>query len=132
MNLRPLKPGEYRYAVAVRDGSELWLAWWVKRSPTGDVYLLPPTLADRKRNPHASYHCSDQRHFKSWDKEILSQQRQPLADKFCGTELVAALVGLAQRTKHLATQPHFLALLKLRRGCWGRDGAVIVDLVEPG
>ena len=26
-------PDEYRYAVAVRGGSKLWLALWVKRSP---------------------------------------------------------------------------------------------------
>jgi hypothetical protein len=26
-------PGEQRYAVAVREGSDLWLTLWVRRSP---------------------------------------------------------------------------------------------------
>jgi hypothetical protein len=30
-----LVPGEYRYAVAVRDGSNLWLTLWVRRSRKG-------------------------------------------------------------------------------------------------
>ena len=37
MNLKPLRPGEYRYAVALRDGSDLWLTLWVRRDPKGDV-----------------------------------------------------------------------------------------------
>jgi hypothetical protein len=34
MKLQP-KPGEHRYAVAVREGSDLWLTLWVKRSWKG-------------------------------------------------------------------------------------------------
>jgi hypothetical protein len=32
MKLGPLAAGEYRYAVAVREGSDLWLTLWVRRS----------------------------------------------------------------------------------------------------
>ena len=32
-------PGQYRYAVAVRDGSDLWLTLWVKRSKKGSFSL---------------------------------------------------------------------------------------------
>src|SRR5277367_4464004 len=35
-------PKEYRYAVAVRDGSKLWLALWVKRSSKGEFFLFMP------------------------------------------------------------------------------------------
>jgi hypothetical protein len=31
----PRLPGEHRYAVAVREGSDLWLTLWVKRSKKG-------------------------------------------------------------------------------------------------
>src|ERR1019366_9364697 len=31
MNL-PAVPGEHRYAVAVREGSDFWLTYWVRRS----------------------------------------------------------------------------------------------------
>ena len=31
MKLQPV-PGEHRYAVAVREGPDLWLALWVRRS----------------------------------------------------------------------------------------------------
>src|SRR6202022_4101756 len=42
MNLKPLRSGEYRYAVALRDGPDLWLTLWVRRDPKGDVYVLVP------------------------------------------------------------------------------------------
>src|SRR6478672_11286842 len=51
----PRIPGEYRYAVAVRDGSDLWLTLWVKRSKSswcrartraGTSHKLPPRRHD--------------------------------------------------------------------------------------
>jgi hypothetical protein len=41
MKFRPAA-GEYRYAVALREGTDLWLTTWVRRSPKGDVYVLIP------------------------------------------------------------------------------------------
>ena len=38
----PRIPGEYRYAVAVRDGSDLWLTLWVKRSKKGEFFIMVP------------------------------------------------------------------------------------------
>ena len=35
MKLRAV-PGEHRYAVAVREGSDLWLTLWVRRSREGE------------------------------------------------------------------------------------------------
>jgi hypothetical protein len=34
MKFKPI-PGEYRYGVAVRDSSNLWLTLWVRRSRKG-------------------------------------------------------------------------------------------------
>jgi len=38
----PRIPGEHRYAVAVRDGSDLWLTLWVKRSKKGEFFVMVP------------------------------------------------------------------------------------------
>jgi hypothetical protein len=38
MKLRPV-PGEHRYAVALRDGSHLWLTLWVRRSRKGEFFV---------------------------------------------------------------------------------------------
>jgi hypothetical protein len=63
MKLGPLAAGEYRYAVAVREGSDLWLTLWVRRSKKGDVYVMVPR-ADRGWDPHTSYHRSGTLHSK--------------------------------------------------------------------
>src|SRR5579864_2266733 len=52
MKLKPIS-GEQKYAVAIRDGSDLWLTFWVRCSPKGDVYLLYPR-SDREWDAHAS------------------------------------------------------------------------------
>ena len=52
MKLQPL-PGEYRYAVALREGSDLWLTLWVRRSRKGEFFIMLPT-SDRDRDPHTS------------------------------------------------------------------------------
>src|SRR5215475_13750218 len=41
MKLQPV-PGEYRYAVSVRDGSDLWLTLWVRRSRKGEFFVMLP------------------------------------------------------------------------------------------
>lgn len=42
MKLRRLAPGEYRYAVAVREGAGIWLTLWVRRSPKGEYFVMVP------------------------------------------------------------------------------------------
>jgi hypothetical protein len=51
------------YAVAVRDGPELFLFCCIRRTVTGDVYVLPPR-PDPDWNPHVSYHASGHAHAK--------------------------------------------------------------------
>ena len=55
MKLRPLVPDEHRYAVVVREGSDLWLTLWVRRSPKPEFFVFMPR-SDRGWDPHASYH----------------------------------------------------------------------------
>jgi len=84
MKLKPV-PGESKYAVAVREGTDLWLVLWVRRSPKGEFFVLRP-MGDRDWNPHTSYHLDGTLHMKSHDRKALTpQKRQPLAGPFCGT-----------------------------------------------
>jgi hypothetical protein len=58
-----------KYAVAVRDGSKLFLFRKIKRQATTDIYVSWPL----KRflffdNPHATYHASGQLHLKTSPK----------------------------------------------------------------
>ncbi len=39
MKLQPV-PGEHRYAVAVREDADLWLALWVRRSRKGEFFVM--------------------------------------------------------------------------------------------
>src|SRR5712691_4271462 len=63
MKLQPI-PGEHRYAVAVREGSDLWLTLWVRRSLKGEFFTMLPRL-DQDWDVHASYHLDGTRHMKS-------------------------------------------------------------------
>jgi hypothetical protein len=58
-----------RFAIAVRDGKDLWLFLWLKRDATGDVYVFWP-IDEKGRNPHASYHASGRSHQKSYNKAL--------------------------------------------------------------
>jgi hypothetical protein len=49
INLEPI-PGEYRYAVAIREGSDLWLTLWVRRSRKGELFVMVPR-GDRDWDP---------------------------------------------------------------------------------
>ena len=52
------------YAVAVRDGHDLFLSCRIRRTVTGDVYVMIPRLAP-DWNPHISYHASGHYHVKN-------------------------------------------------------------------
>ena len=123
--MKLLVPGEHRYAVAVRDGSDLWLTLWVRRSHKGVFVTMP--RADRNpdiRNPHISYHDDGRLHWKSGRKVVLREKRQPLSDSFRGTEHLAQLMGHARKVSgEFATQRLFPELSKSRPGCWDRATA---------
>lgn len=92
MKLPPLAPGEYRYAVAFREGSDLWLTLWARRSPKGEFFVIRPR-GERGWNPHASYHPDGTFHGKSFDHKMLPVKRQPLTGSFRGTENLGAHGG---------------------------------------
>jgi hypothetical protein len=130
MKLRA-RPGEYLYAVAIRDGSDLWLTLWVRRSKQGDVYVVIPR-GDRSWDPHLSYHHDGTIHSKSFGRKFFpSAKRQPLNDKFKGTEHLGIFAGHGKSIGAVCNPDDFAGAIEVEPGVLGPDGWVAVDLVEP-
>ena len=131
MKLKPLRKNEYRYAVAIREGADLWLILWVTRSPKGEFFAMVPR-AERKWTPHATYHQSGIHHMKSYDHVSVQRQGQPLTGQFKGTVNLGCFGGHAT---NLATcDPSlFDGVVEVAPGVLGPTrGTVCVDLIEPG
>jgi len=148
MKLQPV-PGEYRYAVAIREDGNLWLTLWVRRSwkgeffvmvPRGDAFAITRSTPGGKPkkqdwNPHTSYHLDGTLHIKSYDRRILSaQKRQPLTGTFRGSVDLGVYAGHGPKGVGAICDPTaFSGVVEVAPGVLGpRHGAVKVDLVEPG
>jgi hypothetical protein len=131
MKLRA-QPGDHLYAVAIRDGAELWLTLWVRRDARGDVYVLIPRGVSGW-DPHTSYHRDGTFHSKSFGKEIgQSESRQPLNKDFKGTEHLGAYAGHGKSIGAVCSPDDFTGVIEVEPGTLtGRNGWVAVDLVEP-
>jgi len=124
--------GEHRYAVAVREGADLWLALWVRRSPKGEFFVLLPR-ADCS-DVHASYHLEGTVHVKSdGGKALRPQKRQPLTGAFYGTENLVTFAGYGPKSVGAICDPTaFSGVVEIPSGILGpRHGQITVDLVEP-
>ena len=123
---------ENRYAVAVREGADLWLALWVKRSATGEFFLFRPT-ADRHRNTHTSYHLDGTRHMKSRGRKFLRHRFQPLNGPFHGTVDLGIESGYSPKSVGTICDPSaFSGVVEVPPGILGpRYGAVGVVLIAP-
>jgi hypothetical protein len=78
-----------KFAVAVRDGSDLFLWIRLRRAPKGDLYYIFPTgrhgRAWKRWNPHGSLHRDGTLHHKSYNRPLhVTQVRKPNA-AFQGT-----------------------------------------------
>jgi len=133
MKLKPV-PGEFKYAVVVREGTDLWLVLWVRRSPKGEFFVLRP-MGDRDWNPHTSYHLDGTLHMKSHNRKALTpQKRQPLTGPFRGTVDLGIEAGYSPKGVGAICDPAaFSGVVEIPSGILGpRHGAVAVALVEPG
>jgi hypothetical protein len=78
------------FAVAVRDGDDLFLWIRIRRANTGDIYYMFPTGrtgSEWKRwDPHGSLHKDGHFHHKSFERKIFPEQRQKPDSDFKGTE----------------------------------------------
>ena len=132
MKLQPV-PGEQKYAVAIRDGSKLWLTLWVRCSRKGEIFVMYPR-PDRDWDAHASYHLDGTLHQKSYGHVGISVKRQPLTEAFRGSEHLGLYSGHGPKSTGAVCDPKaFDGVVIVEPGILGpRDGNVGVDLVEPG
>ena len=42
MKLKLLPAGEHRYAVAIQEGSDLWLTLWIRRNAKPELFVMVP------------------------------------------------------------------------------------------
>jgi hypothetical protein len=139
MKLPPPSPGEQRYAVAIRDGSDLWLTLWVRCSQKGDIFVMLPRR-DPDLDVHTSYHCNGKFHTKTllpkrgyYDTPINPVKRQPLTAAFRGIENVVNLSGHGKGAGAVCDPRAFDGVVCVEPGILGLyHGSVAVDLVEPG
>jgi hypothetical protein len=139
MKLAPPRPGEQRYAVAIRDGSDLWLTLWVRCKPNGEIFVMLPR-PDRDLDVHASYHIDGRKHIKTllpkrgYDgAPSIAQKGQALTADFKGVEHFVNLLGHGKGCGALCDPRAFDAVVFVEPGMLGpSDGSVAVDLVEPG
>jgi hypothetical protein len=134
MKLRALAPGEHRYAVALREGSNLWLTLWVRRSPKGELFVMIPR-GDRAWDAHTSYHLDGTMHSKSFGRVFSAGLKlQLLTGPFHGTAHLGIYGGHGPKTVGAICDPAvFSGVVEFPPGVLGpRHGAVSVDLIEPG
>jgi hypothetical protein len=131
MKLRRI-PGEQKYAVAIQEGSNLWLTMWVRCTKKGEIVILYPR-ADRASDPHATYHLDGTLHQKSYSRTGLCFQRQPLTAAFRGSEHLGAYGGHGISCGAVCNPKAFDGVVVVEPGMLGpSSGSVVVDLVEPG
>lgn len=127
-------PGEYKYAVAVRESTDLWLVLWVRRNRKGEYFVLKP-MGDKDWNLHSSYHLDGTRHNKSFGRKDLPPQKlQPLTGPFQGTMEFPQMWGFTPKgTGAICNPAAFSGIVEVAPGVLGpREGCVGVFLVEPG
>lgn len=132
MKLQPV-PGEHRYAVAVREGADLWLTLWVRRSRKGEFFIMLPR-GDGDWDPHTSYHLDGTLHMKSHDRKVLPPQNcQPLTGVFRGSVHLGVYYGHAPKSVGAICDPSaFTGVVEVAPSVLGpRHGGVTVDIVEP-
>jgi hypothetical protein len=124
-------PGQEKYAVAIRDGSDLWLTLWVRCSPKGEVSIMYPR-GDREWDAHASYHEDGTLHQKSYGRVVMAVKRQPLAT-FKGSDHLGTYGGHGKRSGAVCDAGAFNGVVTVGPGVFGPvNGSVGIDLVEPG
>ena len=131
MRLQPV-PGEQKYAVAIRDGSDLWLTMWVRCSRKGEIFIMYPR-GDRDWGSHASYHVDGTLHHKSFGFKRVSQKLQRLDGIFTGSEHLGLYQGHGKSSGAVCDPNAFNGVVMVEPRILGpRNGSVGFDLVEPG
>lgn len=95
---------KHMFAVAVRDGADVFLVLSICGGPQGDVYVNFPRDHDPDWKPHSSYHASGQHHQKSFGHKALVYHRQKLNAEFRGTANVVT-TGIAANEPRAINKP---------------------------
>jgi hypothetical protein len=124
------RAGESRYGVAVREGSDLWLALWVRQSPKGEFFVMLPR-PDGQWNPHNSLHGDGTFHGKSHDHKMFAQQKQR-PDSIRGSEHLGSFGGYSPKAIGALCDPaDFTGVFEAPSSVLGpRNGVICVDLLE--
>src|ERR1700681_1720720 len=89
MNMEPQEK-ESMFAVAVRDGTDLFLWLRIRRAASGDLYYIYPRSQAEEEgktwNPHGSLHKDGRSHHKGFDQKFFPKQGQKPDANFKGTE----------------------------------------------
>jgi hypothetical protein len=91
------------YAVAVRDGHDLFLFCRIRRTVTGDVYVISPRPAP-DWNPHFSYHASGHYHVKNDAHPFHVSHWQRPGANFLGTRNMSTM-GIAASEPRITNAP---------------------------
>jgi hypothetical protein len=126
--------GEQKYAVAIQNGSDLWLTFWVRCTRKGEIFLMYPRPGGREWDAHASYHIDGTFHQKSHGRVVgVPQKRQPLTRVFRESEHLGTYGGHGTSTGAVCDPKAFDGVVMVKPGILGPEqGSVGVDLVEPG
>jgi hypothetical protein len=127
------RPGESTYAIAIRDGADLWLALWIKRSVRSEYFIFHPT-SDGSWNPHSSLHKDGTFHMKSYGRAVLAPLQKQPPSAIRGTEHLGAYGGFGPKAIGAICDPaDFTGVFEAPPSVLGpRHGVVTVDLMEPG
>lgn len=130
MKLSVLQSGESRYAVAIKDGGDLWLTLWVRRSRKGEFFVMVPRGC-KDWDPHTSYHLDGTLHVKSFGEKFGRRKKQPLGGVFQGVENLGGYAGHGSGA--VCDRSSFTGVVEVAEGVLGpKHGAVFVHLCEPG
>jgi hypothetical protein len=81
---------ERMFAVAVREGKDLFLWFRIRRAASGELYYMIPTGRTeaewKKWDPHGSLHKDGRSHHKSFNQKLLPKKGQKPDANFKGTE----------------------------------------------
>jgi len=131
MGRMKFEAGEHRFAVAIRDGENLWLTLWIRCSSQGDVYIFQPR-GDGAWNPHTSLHRNGRLHVKSHDRKVLPPKKVQPPATMVGAQTLGAFGGHVPKTVGAVCDPRdFAGVLEVPAGILGpRNGQVVVDLLS--
>ena len=135
-------PDERMFAVAVRDGEELFLRVRIRRAARGgDIYYSLPTGRSapewKKWDPHGSYHKDGRSHHKSFDRKALVRQSQKPDFGFKGWwPFIVILAGRndAQAFGTICDPTKFAEVMEIPATVLSAENKthISIDLTEPG